>query len=260
MILTLGLIMVLIGGSYGYKSSFILAVLPAAILYYWRAPPSALIPLAIVAICVILFGYLYFSSISDIGVAFNKMVDRLFVAQGDVSWFIWNKYINGEPLTNYHLTLLPIVGDRLFSLITGVTQANRDLWVSTHYSLMMTYVSGYSIDTILGGHNNTGTVFSEGLFAAGLFGVFVYAVFAGLMVNAVYHFIENKLEARDFAWAAVAASYFVNGVMAWLLAGGLQSIIHISIPVLLYGTHYMLSLIRGTAAADIKPSVTAPAE
>lgn len=251
-VLSLGFMMVLIGGAFGFKSSFVSAVLPAALLYYWRSSKLILVPLGMIATCVILFGYLYFTTITDIGTAFAKMIDRLFVLQGDVAWLIWDMYQKGEPLPSYSNTLLPIAGDRIASLLTGVTRENQYQWVMGHFSLMITHLSGYPVEAILGGHNNTATVFSEGILAAGPIGVVIFAVLAGVIVSLNYYFIQNKLTANDFASAAIGASYFVNGVMAWLIAGGVQVAIHISIPVLFYGTYRILCLIEGRPAGKLK--------
>lgn len=251
------LMMCLIGGSYGYKSAFVLALLPAAILYFWQSSMLMLLPLGVGATVMILSGYLYYTSVSGIGVAFEKMIDRLFVLQGDVSWLVWDTYQKGLPLPDYYNTVLPILGDRIASFFTGVTIENRADWVASHFSLMITNFSGYSVDFILGGHNNTATVFSEGILAGGLFGVVVFAILVGLLVNLTYNFIINKLRARDFAWAAVGTSYFVYAVMPWLLSGGIQVAIHISIPVLLYGTYFILYKIKGPSVVQRKQIVEA---
>lgn len=247
-VLSLAAIMALIGGAYGYKSSFVLAVLPAAILYYWCSSALVLLPLGIIATCLILFGYYYFASISDIAVAFDMMLDRLFVLQGDVAWLVWELHQTDAPLPNYFNTLPAIAGDRIASFLTGITRDDEYDWVMSHFSLMVTHLSGYPVETILGGHNNTVTVFSEGMLAGGLFGVVLFAMLSGLIISLIYNFIHNKLRANDFAWAAVGASYFVNGVMAWLIAGGVQVVIHISIPVLLYGTYWILRAVSGRPA------------
>jgi type II secretory pathway pseudopilin PulG len=253
-VLLLALVMMLIGGSYGFKSSFVLAVLPAAMLYYWRSSPWTLLPLGVAAVCVILLGYVFFAGSLTIGDALDSLVYRLFVLQGDAAWWVWDLHREGEPLPAYTPTLLPMIGDRIFSLVTGITRDKQLEWVMSHFGLMITHLSGYSTEAILAGHNNTGTVFSEGVIAGGLLGVVMFAILAGLIVNLLYNFIENRLEANDFAWASVAASYAVVGVMAWLLSGGVSAIIHISIPVLLLGTYMILHLIRRTAG-EVKQHV-----
>jgi oligosaccharide repeat unit polymerase len=247
-VLLLALVMMLIGGSYGFKSSFVLAVLPAAMLYYWRSSPWMLLPLGVAAVCAILLGYAFFAGSPTVGDALESLVYRLFVLQGDVAWWVWDLHREGEPLPAYTPTLLPMIGDRIFSLVTGITRDQQLEWVMSHFGLMITHLSGYSTEAIFfGGHANTATVFSEGIIAGGLFGVLLFAILAGLMVNLLYNFIDNRLEANDFAWASAAASYAVVGVMAWLLSGGIQVIIHISIPVLLLGTYVILHLIRRTS-------------
>lgn len=239
-VLLLGITMMLIGGSTGYKSAFVLAVLPAAILYWWRASPWMIAPLGAVAITLILFGYLYFANIATLAVAVEKMVDRLFVLQGDVAWLVWGKYVNDDPLPPYGDTLWPIAGNRIFSWMTGITPAMELEWITSNFGLMVTHLSGYSTEVIMAGHNNTATPFTEGIIAGGLYGVVIFAVAAGLVVTLAYNFIGNRLKTNDFASAAVAASYFVNGIMAWLISGGLAVLVHISIPVLILITYLLL--------------------
>jgi hypothetical protein len=253
-VIALAILMLLIGGSYGFKSSFILAMLPATILYFWRNSPLTLIPLGAVAVCVIIFGYFLFGRTPDVAVAFGKMTDRLFVLQGDVSWLIWERHQNGEPQPDYVKTLLPIAGDRIFSMITGIDRNQDELqWVMSHFGLMITYLSGYSVEAIYGGHSNTGTVFSEGVLAGGLFGLVLFGVLVGVVVNMLYNFINNRLIANDFAAAAVAAAYSVNALMAWLLSGGLQAAFHISIPLIWVVTVKLLRLMGRTARS--RPSL-----
>jgi oligosaccharide repeat unit polymerase len=257
-VLMLSVVMMLISGSYGFKSSFVLALLPAGILYCWRSSPLVLAPLGFVAMCFILFGYMFFASSASIGVALGQMTDRLFVLQGDVPWLMWTRYADGGPFPSYSDTLLPVAGDRIFSFLTGITAADERAWIMSHFGSMITSLSGFSDEVIMGGHSNTGTVFSEGLIAGGIFGVVIFAVFAGGLVNWLYNFIDNKLKANDFASAAVAAAYFVNAVMAWLLSGGIQAAVHISMLVLIPLTYIILDVVRGSPNRR-KSATTVPA-
>jgi hypothetical protein len=258
-VVTLSIVMMLISGSYGFKSSFVLALLPAGILYFWRSSPRVLAPLGFAAMCAILFGYIFFANSPSIGVAVEQMTDRLFVLQGDVAWHMWTRYVDGGPFPSYADTLLPVAGDRIFSFLTGITAADQREWIMSHFGSMMTSLSGFSDEAIMGGHSNTGTVFSEGLIAGGIVGVLIFAVFAGALVNWLYNFIDNKLKMNDFVSAAVAAAYFVNAVMAWLLSGGIQAVVHISMLVLIPFTYVFLSMVRGRPDRARKPPASAVA-
>jgi membrane protein implicated in regulation of membrane protease activity len=110
---------------------------------------------------------------------------------------------------------------------------------------MITHLSGYSHETIMAGHNNTATVFSEGLIAGGLVGLFGFAVLAGLIIQALYRFIDNRLRANDFIAASIGASYMIMGLMAWLIGGGITAIVHLSIFVAFVWTFILLRLISG---------------
>lgn len=241
-VLGLAIINAMIAASFGFKSSIVLALLPAAILYYWRASPWNLVPLGAAAFALIVFGYLWFGGpdAQTFENALSQIFVRLFTLQGDVSWKVWDIYVNGEPLPSYINTLPEVMGDTLLTQLTDLkSPAGSDIlsagdrlqWVQAHFSLMATHLTGYPVDHILAGHNNSANVFSEALIAGGFPGLVFFGVLVGVIVNLVYVFINNRLQANDFASASVAASYFVMGVMAWLLGGGIAAIIHISIVV-----------------------------
>lgn len=242
-LIILGGLLLITSMSFGYKAAIVLALAPAAMLYFWKSSIWCLVPLAAGAMALIIFGYMFFQDIPTIGEAFQRLTYRLFILQGDVAWKVWDIHASGAPLPPYGPTLPPIVGDRIFSFLTQVTRADPEAWVATHFGLMVTHLSGYSYETIMAGHNNTATVFSEGLIAGGLVGLFGFAVLAGLIIQALYRFIDNRLRANDFIAASIGASYTIMGLMAWLIGGGITAIVHLSIFVAFVSTFILLRLI-----------------
>ena len=165
--------------------------------------------------------------------------------QGDVAWKIWDLHARGESLPAYLVSLPAIFGDRIFTLATGIDRSMQLDWVTTHFGLLTTYLSGYPIHTIMAGHNNTATVFSEGVLIGGLSGAVGISVFAGLVTAALYRFMDVCLSRHRYVDAALASSYFVFALMAWLLGGGITAILHISILAGLVTGYVLLKIIEG---------------
>jgi len=63
----------------------------------------------------------------------------------------------------------------------------------------------------------------------GAIGAFVVAVIAGLVIDALYRLIDNRLKVNDFAIASLAACYLVFALMPWLLGGGINALVHSSV-------------------------------
>lgn len=237
----------LVALSFGFKSGIVLAFLPAVIAYSWRFSALWIFPLCAAALGAIYLGYLFFDSAGPVTYS-NTLVQlwlRLTVMQGDVAWKIWDMHRLGSVFPSYIDTLPAILGDRVASWLTGVDRTTPMAWVLTHFGLLITYLSGYPIDQIMAGHNNTATIFSEGILAGGLPGVFVISAIAGVLTYALYRFIDVCLQRNHLSGAAIAASYFVFGLMSWLLGGGVTAIVHISILVGIVTTYILLRIIEG---------------
>lgn len=237
----------LIALSFGFKSGIVLAFLPAAIVYFWRMSDLWAVPLACAALVSIYIGYSFFddTSIGNFSSILDSVFYRLTVLQGDVAWKIWGLYQSGEPLPSYVDTLPSILGDRVVGMLTGIDRSDPMSWVLTHFGLMTTYLSGYPVDTIMAGHNNTATIFSEGVLAGGLVGVLVISCFAGLVTYAMYRYLDICLRSRRYLEASITSSFAVFGLMSWLLGGGITALIHVSSLVGLISSYYLLKLIEG---------------
>ena len=248
------IVVALIALSFGFKSGVVLAFLPAVVVYFWRVSGWLLVPLSGAALGGIALGYRFFDGLSDPMVILGRLFYRLTVLQGDVAWKIWDLHLRGEDLPGYLSQLPAIFGDRVFTLVTGIDRSMQLDWVLTHFGLLTTYLSGYPVNIIMAGHNNTATIFSEGVLLGGLSGVLAISVLAGLLTAALYRFIDVCLSRHRYVEASLASSYFVFALMAWLLGGGITAILHISILVGLVTGYFLLKFIEGRrldASAEI---------
>lgn len=239
------IVVAVIALSFGFKSGVVLAFLPAAVVYFWRVPDWLVIPLAAVAFGGIYVGYGFFDGLSNPSAILDLLFYRLTVLQGDVAWKIWDLHARGESLPGYLASLPAIFGDRVFTLTTGIDRTMELDWVTTHFGLLTTYLSGYPIHVIMAGHNNTATIFSEGVLIGGLSGVIAISAFAGVLTASLYNFIQVCLQRHRYVEASLASSYFVFALMAWLLGGGITAILHISILVGLVTGYVLLKIIEG---------------
>jgi hypothetical protein len=239
------IVVAVIALSFGFKSGVVLAFLPAVVVYFWRVPDWLVIPLAAAAFGGIYLGYSFFDGLSNPAVILDRLFYRLTVLQGDVAWKIWDLHASGEYLPNYLASVPAIFGDRVFTLATGIDRSMELDWVTTHFGLLTTYLSGYPIYVIMAGHNNTATIFSEGVLIGGLSGVIAISALAGVLTAALYSFIQVCLHRHRYVEASLASSYFVFALMAWLLGGGITAILHISILVGLVTGYVLLKIIEG---------------
>jgi hypothetical protein len=230
-----------IASSFGFKSGVMTMLLPAAILIFWRTSYKIAAAVAVACGLLIFLGYATYEGVRSVPAAVLAFLNRLFVLQGDIAWSIWGQYLAGTEFPSYWNTLLPLLGGRAFTMLTGISTLQVEAWVDSHFNLMATKIAGYPAEMIMQyGHNGSATVFSEGLVAGGIAGLAAFAVLAGLVLSALYWFIDNRLKAGAYADASIAGSYFVMGVMAWLIGGGVETIMHISILVAAISSRLLL--------------------
>jgi len=219
--------------------------LPALILIYWRIPFKKVLAFGLLfLVLLIAFAMVYDRQRIDfknLGLsqfmappqnAITAVVYRLTVLQGDVSWKIWDMYINKEELFPYIPTLLSAGGNRLLFAYGSVSREQYfKEFAKYHYSTMLTYVVGdYPLEALRPGYTNfTGTVFSEGIIAGGLLGLFIFSTIAGLLAGINYKIIKYSLKNNNAVLAALASTYFVSGVFSWLYSGGIVTLFHIAI-------------------------------
>ncbi|RVU43439.1 hypothetical protein [Rubrivivax rivuli] len=252
-----------IGASWGFKTTALIVLLPAILLIYWRVTIFQMLRLVLLfVLAIVAFFYQYDVDVETYAEVHTFLLTRITVIQGDVSWLVWDKYINDEEFPAYAPTLLAAVGDKVLTLF-GLSRGEFYEWMLFHYDLMITYIAGVPLDQIADGHSITATPFSEGLVAGGVGGVAFFALLGGLLVGRMYAFIERSLRQGHEARAAVGASYFCFYIFAWLNGGAVVQLIHISAWVALLATLFafkaMQLLGRRTQARPIPPAAPAAA-
>lgn len=226
-------LLILIALSFGYKTGIILAMLPAVTLLCWNASRRTLFRLGVAAFCMIVAAYILMAG-DDLNTALDAIYSRVFLSHGGVPWKVWEAYVTGGDLPGYIQTLPSIFSDRLYVALTGVTASDQYAWVQAHFNLMMTSFSapGYTPEYIMGhGHNNASNAFSEGIVAGGAIGAFAVAVFAGLIIDALYRLIDNSLKIKNYPVACLGACYLIYALMPWLIGGGVSALVHSSVVV-----------------------------
>jgi hypothetical protein len=225
-----------IGASWGFKSTAMVVLLPALLLIYWRITIFQLVRLVLIfVLTIIAFFYQYDADVETYAEVHTFLLTRITVIQGDVSWLVWDKYINNEEFPAYVPTLIAVVGDNVLTLF-GLSRSDFYKWMLFHYDLMITYIAGVPLDQIADGHSITATPFSEGLVAGGAGGVAFFALLGGLLVGRMYAFIERALRRGHEERAAVGASYFCFYIFAWLNGGAVVQLFHISVWIALLAT------------------------
>jgi hypothetical protein len=234
--------------SFGFKSGIVTMMLPALLLARSRASPLVLALLLAAALAVVVGGYYLFEKLDETDLSFvlTLLETRLTTMTGDVAWLMWDLLSHGETLPGYAQTLPAVFGDRVLSLVTGVTPtSNAYEWVMLHSALIPTYLSGYSPEEIVEGHNNTATGFSEGILFAGYVGIAIFGVLSGVLARWTVHWVESALARRKVASAAVGACFAVHCVWAWFISGGINAWAHVSVAANLFLLYLVLSSLFG---------------
>lgn len=218
-----------IGASWGFKTTGFMVLLPALLILYWRITLVTLLKLtAAFVLAITAFFFLFDANVESYADVSTFLITRITVLQGDVAWYVWEKYISGEDFPSYWPTLLAAFGGNLMSLF-GLSRSDYFTWMHYHYDLMITYIAEVPLQQIEDGHSITATPFSEGLVAGGPWGVLFFAVLAGLLVGRTFAFIQRALQRGHDEGAALATTYFCFYIFAWLNGGAIVQLFHISV-------------------------------
>ena len=233
------LLVLLAGSTWGFKTTGLFMLLPGLLILNWKLPVHKLIIYVGLFFAFLMVSFYWFDADSMEGVEMlSFLVTRLTVIQGDVSWYIWGLYRDGQPLPNYWPTLLAAMGDTMLNKFVSQTDLVR--WISYHYDSMLTYLAVDSLEAVANGHSVTGTPFSEGVIAAGRVGVALFAVVAGLLVGSFYRYLDIAIRTGRKTTAALLSTYFCFQVFAWLNGGAITQLFHISVLVYLLVTYLLL--------------------
>lgn len=221
----------LIGVAWGFKTTAILMLMPGFIILTWNHG-AELVGKLIIGSFLIVYSLFYLFDTTDNSVyttVLEFLWARVTVLQGDVAWYLWGQHVDNNLSFNYFSTLQVAIGDRIWSLLTGITRENPEMWILSHYGLLLTYAAGYPIEGILEGHNVTGTPFSEGLIAGGEFGAYFFGLLSGCIIGLVYNKMISCLRKGHSISTAVLSCYFVFSVFSWLNGGEIVQLFHISV-------------------------------
>ncbi|MDP2820537.1 MAG: oligosaccharide repeat unit polymerase [Polaromonas sp.] len=234
----------LIGSTWGFKTTSAAMLLPAFLVMYWSIRIVTMLKLAgFVVFTMLIFFFIFDSEIEGSTDVFSYLLSRVTVIQGDVSWYIWTIYADGEEFPRYFPTLLAAIGDTTLTLF-GLDRNDQYNWMLFHYDWMISYLAGIPLEIIAAGHSITGTPFSEGLVAGGVFGVFVISSVAGAIVGLMYRWLGHLLHNGNDIGATICATYFCFNVLPWLNGGAITQLFHISNIVGLIATVLLILIMQ----------------
>lgn len=237
------ILLLLIGMSTGFKTTFITLLLPIIFFYFWRAGFKDFIGFSFSVFFILIGVYLIVTDSTDISLIINLLSQRLFIAQADVSWYLWSLYISGESFPNYFQSLLSIFGSKVLLILTGVDRSNLNEWIYYDYNSLINVVAGLPVSVVEEGHNIVGTIFSESLIAFGLPGLIIFPLFAGVFIALILNKIQKSIVQGRFIIATLLMTYFSVFVLGWVQGGGLSTIIHISLFVGFFVLYVVINLI-----------------
>lgn len=247
------LLIIVVGSTWGFKTTGVFMLLPGLLILNWSLSLyKALLLAAAFFGSLVLFFFLFDSALMDDVDVFKFLVERLTVLQGDVSWYVWGEYVNGNTLPNYFPTLLAGLGDT----VIGIFVDKRIFldWMSFHYDWMLTYIATGSEEAIINGHSVTGTPFSEGVIAGGWIGVALFAIITGILIGRTYRILGNAIANGRAKTAALVSTYFCFHIFAWLNGGAITQLFHISV---LANVLFALLLIK-VMQSRVKRNLLAP--
>ena len=259
----------LIGLNWGSKATPLIMLLPSILIIYWKISIRKAMLLASIACLTLMATFMLFdrkdeglgwvadAADSSLGGAVTFLGIRATVLQGDVAWYIWDMYEDKQELPPYFPTLYAAIGDRLFSLFSGIQRSDYPRWVKYHYDSLLTATAGVPLDEIfLWGHNVNGTIFSEGIIALGSPGYLVFSIIGGLCTGICFNIIKESMNSGTAIRAALYADYFCLIVFRWLTGGGITQLFHISVFLGIMMTYLLLRMCVSLSSGG---SETAPA-
>jgi hypothetical protein len=244
-----------IGLTWGFKTTALTMILPAVLIFYWKRLTIGSILFLVAATAGVLLGTAFaFDDHYEFSQILDHLLLRATVIQGDVAWAIWEMQSRGYPWPDYLPTLGPVIGDGLFTQVTGLTREDRDAWIHTHYDLLLTFLMGNSPEHILDrGHTLTATPFAEGVVALGVPGFLLFGAIAGMLIAVNCRLIDRALTHDQAEVAALAATYFAFIMLPWINSGAIVQLFHISVWVSLGVSYALLRLLAAASTIKMVP-------
>lgn len=219
----------LIGSTWGFKSTGITMLLPALVVLFWRAGMGRVLAVCgAIALTIVAFFYLFDTKTDEAAGGLAFLLTRMTTLQGDVSWLLWGQHSEGASFPPYLQTLLVFVGDTAFSSLTGITRDMPDLWADYHFDILLGLLAGLPLSVVDEGHSIVGTPFADGLVLGGVPGVLAMALFSGLLCGVLCNMIEHSLRRGQAFRCALLATYFGIHVTTFLRSGAAVQLIHVA--------------------------------
>jgi hypothetical protein len=222
-------VVLIIGSTWGFKTTGITMLIPALIVLFWGAAFGRVLVLCgVIAITIVFFFYVFDSQTDEAEAGLSFLMTRLTTLQGDVSWLLWDEYVQGVAFPPYLKTLLVFVGDRAFAQLTGITRDAQDMWADYHFDILIGSLVGLPLSVVKDGHSIVGTPFSDGLVLGGLPGVVVMAMFVGALCGSLCTLIEQSLRRGHTLQSALLVTYFGIHVVTFVRNGTAVQLFHIA--------------------------------
>lgn len=220
---------IVIGSTWGFKSTGVTMLIPALIVLFWEAAIGRIAFVAsILAIVIISFFLLFDSGTTEAAGGIGFLWTRLTTLQGDVAWELWNQYSDGTPFPSYTRTWLALAGGNVLAITTGVTRDMPDAWANFNFDILLGEQVGLPLSVVNEGHSIVGTPFADGLIMDGMTGVVLVAVFSGLFSGAICRLLERSLMLSQGYLCALLATYFGIYVVTFLRNGVAIQLFHLS--------------------------------
>lgn len=254
----------IIGSTWGFKSTSITMLIPTIIIYYQKVSIKSISIIGGSAFTLLVF----FSVIFDGGKITTKdilalkdsltieatnditklnpltfVVYRLTVMQGNSAWKVWDVYYNNQPLPDYSKFLVAIIGDKALSTL-GLLDSPKEINDYHFADSVTTLVQGRSSFGVKQKTNVTATAFADGVILGGYVGIMLVGFFAGFMARSLKDIIFKSYLFNNHMVCCLATVYFSSYFLPWLNGGGITTLFHISILVGLIFTYCILLFIN----------------
>ena len=220
--------LVVVGASWGYKTTIFFMLLPSIIVTAWIARIRTLLLLGAAVLGVVIAFAVYFDQRPDAAAVIEALTLRLTALQGDLAWYTWEKISHGHMGPGYLKTFLPIFGDRVLEAITGASPSqNYADWASYYFGPSMTIWGGYPAESVAAGVTNQATLFGECVIIGGKYFFVLASGFFGALVGVFARWTRAAIQSGSPQLSATLATFFSFTVLPWALGNGLASLAYL---------------------------------
>ena len=220
--------LVIVGASWGFKTTIFFMLLPSIIVTAWIARIRTLILLGLVMLATVIGFAIYFDQSPDAASAIEALTFRLTALQGDLAWYTWGKISQGHLGPGYLKTFLPIFGDRVLEWLTGARASqNYADWASYYFGPSMTIWGGFPAERVAAGVTNQPTLFGECVIIGGKYFFVLASASFGAIFGVIVRWIRAAIRSGDPRLSATLATFFSFTVLPWALGNGLASLAYL---------------------------------